>query len=107
MRRIIEDYLIQNGVCASVVGFTYLVDAVEMYSPFIGVTKDIYTTIGKKYKINKHAVERGILYAIKKSGVQMSNGEYFARARLMCDRICEDKNERMENDAVRAVRENV
>lgn len=66
-RKRIEDALLEMGVPARLRGFTYICDAVELFSEDINMkmTKELYPRIGEKNGTTPQAVDRAIGVALE------------------------------------------
>lgn len=83
----IGNLLIDFGIAPSLLGFYYIIEAVEIYNMAKSITK-IYEEIAIKYNTNKGNVERSIRHAFDKvnenarktyfKGVAHKNAEYIS-----------------------------
>lgn len=67
-REKIEDALLAMGVPAGILGFTYIVDAMEIFDERgtdISITKELYPAIAKKSKTTDSRAERAIRHAFE------------------------------------------
>lgn len=67
-REKIEDTLIAMGIPAGIKGFTYIVDAIEIFDERgtnIQITKELYPTIAEKNGTTPSRVERAIRHAFE------------------------------------------
>lgn len=63
----IEDTLLAMGVPAGILGFNYIVDAIEVFNERgtnISITKELYPAIAKKNSTTQSRVERAIRHAL-------------------------------------------
>lgn len=58
----IHDYLIEKGVFPNLIGFNYLIKAVNLIKEKgrLSITKELYPLIAKEYKTSSTKVERAI-----------------------------------------------
>ena len=64
----IEDTLLATGVPAGILGFNYIVDAIQIFGERgtdISITKELYPSIAKKCNTTPSRVERAIRHAIE------------------------------------------
>lgn len=64
----IEDALLAMGAPAGNRGFRYIADAIEIFEAKgmdIGVTKELYPEIGKKYNVTATSAERAIRHSFE------------------------------------------
>ena len=62
----IEDTLLAMGVLAGIKGFTYIVDAIQIFDERgtdISITKELYPSVAKKNSTTQSRVERAIRHA--------------------------------------------
>lgn len=89
--------LISCGFQARQKGTMYLMDAMEMYTPGMSLTKELYPAIAKKHQVSYASVERSMRHAIGCAAAQGQGdfhdtivGKYMGRsigevlARLYC-----------------------
>lgn len=87
-RSTVEDFLMDERVKTSMIGFTYLTDAILMYRPGMPMVKGVYTEVAKMHHSTATRVERGIRHALEaREGEKKTvNGEYISWAKIMCGR---------------------
>lgn len=67
-REKIEDALLEMGIPARILGFTYIADAIEIFEEKgtkISITKELYYDIAKKNGTKQSRVERTIRHALE------------------------------------------
>lgn len=82
----IEDYLLENGFKPNLLGFSYLVTAIQLYEPESSIC-DLYDTIAHQHNTAKHSVERSINHSIRKAlQKNVKNAEFIATTKLLVRR---------------------
>lgn len=74
----IEDVLLAMGVPAGISGFTYIVDAIQIFDEMgtnISITKELYPAIAKKNNATPSRAERAIRHAFERVRSRGGNPE--------------------------------
>ncbi len=73
--------LVALGIPPNIQGFMLLNDSLELYGPGAKL-KVLFATVGEKYGLSLHQVERSVRHAISKVSTE-SNSQFIARYKLI------------------------
>lgn len=73
----VQNTLIELGIPVNLLGFRYLTKAIQVYTPGMKITRDIYVAIGNEFDVPPSRVERAIRHSIESSSADgISNVMY-------------------------------
>lgn len=83
-RGIIQDYLLEKGLNPKLLGFQYLINAIEMVSKnktyLHNICKMLYIEVAKVENTEPYNVERAIRYSINKVYPKYTNAQFISLA---------------------------